>query len=237
MTHKGPKSALVIEELTGQSVADFKFMTSKRMSINDVPVYISRCGYTGEDGFEISLSHQNVAALTNTLLKSPHVKMAGLAARDSLRLEAGLCLYGHDLNEEITPVEAGLTWVIGKSRRETGGFLGSEIILPQIGKPSKRRVGLIVAGAPAREHAVVYDSQGAEIGVVTSGCPSPSLKKNIAMAYVKSGNHKAGTKLQVKTRGKMFEAQVVKLPFIESKYISITQVLSHIRIKPRTYPE
>lgn len=126
-------------------------MSSRAMSLQGIPVYISRCGYTGEDGFEISVHHSDVVKLASLLVDHPAVELAGLGARDSLRLEAGLCLYGHDLNETISPVEGGLTWTIGARRRSEGGFLGADKILPQIkGGVSKRRVGLIVEGAPAR---------------------------------------------------------------------------------------
>lgn len=150
---QGPLAVSVLEKITGLSFKDFGFMTARRMEISSIPLYITRCGYTGEDGFEISVPHANAEALTNLFLKDENVKLAGLGCRDSLRLEAGLCLYGHDLDDTISPVEAGLTWTIGKLRRESGqvGFLGSEIILPQIkGGVPKRRVGLIVSGAPAR---------------------------------------------------------------------------------------
>lgn len=151
----------------------------------------------------------------------PDVEMAGLGARDSLRLEAGLCLYGSDLDDTTTPVEAGLTWTIPKSRRETGGFLGAERILTQIKDKKtieRRRIGLIVQGAPAREGAEILDKEGNVIGKVTSGCPSPCLKKNIAMGYVKSGFHKKGTDLSVKVRNKIQDAVVTKMPFVEAKY-------------------
>ncbi|KAI8911489.1 hypothetical protein EDD86DRAFT_245770 [Gorgonomyces haynaldii] len=197
---QGPKSAHVLSRITGKTFDDFGFMTSRTLDIKGIQVYISRCGYTGEDGFE-------------------EVELAGLGARDSLRLEAGLCLYGNDLDETVTPVEGGLTWTIGQRRRKEGGFLGADKILPQIKGPvAKRRVGLIVEGAPARDHAVVYNLENEVIGEVTSGVPSPTLKKNVAMAYVKSGFHKQGTELQVKVRNKMQKAQVVKMPFVPHKY-------------------
>lgn len=136
-----------------------------------------------------------------------------------------MCLYGHDLDDSTTPVEAGLSWIIGKSRRESGGFNGAETVLPQLTPASKggkgvqrRRVGLIVEGAPAREGAEIVNADGTKIGVITSGCPSPSLGKNIAMGYIKNGLHKAGTEVQVKVRGKPRKAVVSKMPFLPSKY-------------------
>jgi aminomethyltransferase len=148
---QGPAAARLMERLTGQDLKQFAFMSGKFMDIAGIPCYVSRCGYTGEDGFEISVPHERVVELCEVLLNDSAVKMAGLGARDSLRLEAGLCLYGHDLNDDISPVEGALTWTIGQRRRKEGGFLGAEFILPQIkGGVEKRRIGLIVQGAPAR---------------------------------------------------------------------------------------
>ena len=195
------------------------------------PVLVSRGGYTGEDGFEISLPPTITAPITKSLLAiagPEKLRLAGLGARDSLRLEAGMCLYGHDLDDTTTPVEASLRWVIGNDRRASGGFHGDQVIIQQL-KPAKeggigivrRRVGLIVHGAPAREGAeiVVETAEGRKvIGKVTSGCPSPTLGKNIAMGYVKEGFHKAGTEVAVLVRGKGRKAEVVKMPFVQSRY-------------------
>ncbi|CAO0790686.1 unnamed protein product [Mucor circinelloides] len=216
---QGPKAAAALETLVGQSLADFSFMHGKHMEVAGVPCHIARSGYTGEDGFELSVPTEEIVTITEKLLAHPDVEMAGLGARDSLRLEAGLCLYGNDLDETTTPVEAGLTWTIPKSRRETGGFLGAEHILPQIkGGVTRRRVGLIVEGAPARGGAEILNKEGQVIGTVTSGCPSPILKKNIAIGYVKNGSHKKGTELDVKVRNKVQKAVVTKMPFVESNY-------------------
>jgi len=189
---------------------------------------VSRGGYTGEDGFEISIPAHNVVAVTQALLQSAgpgRLQLAGLGARDSLRLEAGMCLYGHDLNDSTTPVEAGLSWIIGADRKKEGGFHGADTILAQLVPASKggagvkeRRVGFIVDGAPAREGSEIVDSDGKHIGAITSGCPSPTLKKNIAMGYIKSGFHKAGTDVEVIVRGKKRKAKVAKMPFVASKY-------------------
>jgi len=192
------------------------------------PVLISRGGYTGEDGFEISVAPSDVVPLTEFLLQTAgpeQLRLAGLGPRDSLRLEAGMCLYGHDLDDTVTPVEAALGWVIGKDRRENGGFNGSDIVLAQL-KPkreggmgtTRRRIGLLVEGAPAREGTKLVDTDGNEIGVITSGCPSPSLKKNIAMGYVKTGYNKIGTEVFAVVRGKQRKATVTKMPFLPSKY-------------------
>lgn len=205
-----------------------------------IPIHIARGGYTGEDGFEISIPPAPKGVLTadapnpstyitQLLLKlggPEKVQMAGLAARDSLRLEAGLCLYGHDLAEDITPPEAALSWVVAKRRRAEGGFPGAEVINAMLAKggpkPERRRVGLEISGGPpAREGVKIFSSAegGEEIGKVTSGGPAISLgMKPIAMGYVKHGFEKAGTPLAVEIRGKMKEANVVKMPFVPTKY-------------------
>ena len=190
---------------------------------------VSRAGYTGEDGFELSISSaEESVAFTETLLREAgpeKLRLAGLAARDSLRLEAGMCLYGHDINDTTTPVEGGLSWIIGRDRRtpETAGFHGDKVILRQLqpksagGGVQRRRVGMSTA-TPAREGARIVDTNDDEIGVVTSGCPSPTLGRNIAMGYVKDGLHKAGTNLGVNVRGKVRQAVVEKMPFVSTKY-------------------
>ncbi|KAJ5091806.1 hypothetical protein NUU61_006676 [Penicillium alfredii] len=199
------------------------------------PLLISRTGYTGEDGFEISIPTAGAPSLpedvTNLLLRdSAHSRLAGLAARDSLRLEAGMCLYGHDITTAQTPPTAALGWVVSRDRRDaaTASFNGAATILPQIASPAKtlteRRVGLsIEKGPPAREGAVVVDiadpANPVPVGVVTSGLPSPSLGgANIAMAYVKQGLHKKGTELAVMVRNKIRKASVVGMPWVESKF-------------------
>ncbi|KAL2134340.1 hypothetical protein VTI74DRAFT_469 [Chaetomium olivicolor] len=197
------------------------------------PVLISRGGYTGEDGFEISIPGEETVGVTEALLAAgpEKVQLAGLGARDSLRLEAGMCLYGHDLDESTTPAEAALSWIIPKERRtKDAGFYGADVIASQLVAKSKggsgverRRVGLIVEGAPAREGAEIVSraAEGTEsviLGKVTSGCPSPSLGKNIAMGYVKDGFHKAGTEVDVLVRGRPRKAVVAKMPFVPTKY-------------------
>lgn len=198
------------------------------------PLLISRTGYTGEDGFEISIPTSGAPTLpqqvVDLFLKDKDtVRLAGLAARDSLRLEAGMCLYGHDISTAQTPPAAALGWVVGRDRRDpaTATFNGASTILSQIASPktlTQRRVGLSVEkGAPAREGAVVVDladpANPVQVGVVTSGLPSPSLDgQNIAMAYVKNGLHKKGTQLGVQVRKKVLKATVVGMPWIESKF-------------------
>ncbi|KAF3453199.1 hypothetical protein FNV43_RR03638 [Rhamnella rubrinervis] len=177
--------------------------------------------YTGEDGFEISVPSEHALDLAKAILEKSEgkVRLTGLGARDSLRLEAGLCLYGNDMEQHTTPVEAGLTWAIGKRRRAEGGFLGAEVILKQLADgPSIRRVGFFSSGPPPRSHSEIQDEKGANIGEVTSGGFSPCLKKNIAMGYVKSGLHKAGTKVKIVIRGKANDGVVTKMPFVPTKY-------------------
>ncbi|KAJ6145051.1 Aminomethyltransferase [Penicillium chermesinum] len=198
------------------------------------PLLISRTGYTGEDGFEISIPTAADATLPqqviNLLLKDKDtVRLAGLAARDSLRLEAGMCLYGHDITTAQTPPAAALGWVVGRDRRDpaTANFNGASVILSQLASPKtipQRRVGLTVEkGSPAREGSAVLDltdpANPVEIGIVTSGLPSPSLGgTNIAMAYVNTGFHKKGTEVGVKVRNKVRKATVVGMPWVESKF-------------------
>jgi aminomethyltransferase len=183
-------------------------------------VLVSRGGYTGEDGFEISIPAYATEAITQFLLDSAkdELRFAGLGARDTLRLEAGMCLYGHDLDDTTTPVEAGLSWIIGKDRRAKGGFLQQLKKKSEGGGVTRRRIGLIIEGSPAREGAEIVDEAGEKIGTITSGCPSPTLKKNISMGYIKDGMHKAGTEVEVVVRGKKRKAVVTKMPFIPSKY-------------------
>ena len=183
--------------------------------------------YTGEDGFEISVPSENAVDLAKAILEKSEgkVRLTGLGARDSLRLEAGLCLYGNDMEQHITPVEAGLAWAIGKRRRAEGGFLGADVILKQLQDgPSTRRVGLFSSGPPARSHSEILTAGGEKLGEVTSGGFSPCLKKNIAMGYVKSGSHKPGTEVKIVVRGKPYDGVVTKMPFVPTKYYKPSQV-------------
>jgi len=220
-----PEETNLKELYFGQS----KFVKVKLLGMEiSSQLLVSRAGYTGEDGFEISIPAEETVAVTEALLQGAgpeKLQLAGLGARDSLRLEAGMCLYGHDLDDATTPVEAALGWVIGKDRRTEGGFHGDEVILRQLKPKSKggagverRRVGLIIEGAPAREGAEIVDNTGEKIGNITSGCPSPTLGKNVAMGYIKDGFHKSSTDVEVVVRGKKRKAQVTKMPFVPSKY-------------------
>jgi aminomethyltransferase len=169
----------------------------------------------------------SAVSIASRLLEDPTVLPTGLGARDSLRLEAGLCLYGHDLNESTNPIEGGLGWTIGGRRRTERGFLGADKILTEAGKfvkVARKRVGIMGMKAPAREHAEIYDATGdRKIGEVTSGTFSPSLKVPIAMGYVETASSKAGTSVMVKIRNKMQEAEVTKMPFVESRYYRVPE--------------
>eukprot|EP00614_Pseudopedinella_elastica_P002823 CAMPEP_0172606906 /NCGR_PEP_ID=MMETSP1068-20121228/27099_1 /TAXON_ID=35684 /ORGANISM="Pseudopedinella elastica, Strain CCMP716" /LENGTH=404 /DNA_ID=CAMNT_0013409779 /DNA_START=41 /DNA_END=1255 /DNA_ORIENTATION=- len=189
---------------------------------------LTRCGYTGEDGFELSVPNAEAAKLAEAILADTSVKPAGLGARDSLRLEAGLCLYGNDLDDTTTPIEGNLTWTIGgpKTRRRTEqGFLGAEHFLTPEGKlkkTSRKRVGLAGMKAPAREGAEIFVDDE-KVGVVTSGTFSPTLKKPIAMGYVSSDLSKEGTEVSIKVRNKMQPAVVTKMPFVETGYYRVPE--------------
>jgi aminomethyltransferase len=182
-------------------------------------LHITRSGYTGEDGFEISIKNSDVEEFCYKLLQDERVKPVGLGARDSLRLEAGLCLYGHDITEEITPIEGRLLWSIGKRRREEGGFPGYEIIKSQIEKGAPRkRTGLKLNGrAPAREGAKIY-YENQEVGEITSGGFSPTLGYPIAMGLIASEHTNKGQILEIEVRGKRLEAEVVSMPFVPQNY-------------------
>ena len=218
---QGPKAATVLQSLSDIPVKDLTFMTSRLGNVAGVHCRITRCGYTGEDGVEISIPAEKAVEVTEALLLASEVKLAGLGARDSLRLEAGLCLYGNDIDESVTPVEANLTWLIAKRRRTDSNFPGSSIILRQIKEGvTKRRVGIrLETGPPARKGAVLKDAKTSEtVGAVTSGCPAPSLGGNVAMGYVSEALKKAGTELYVNIRGKDVPCVVAKMPFVPSKY-------------------
>ncbi|XP_073675454.1 aminomethyltransferase, mitochondrial [Garra rufa] len=217
---QGPSMAQVLQKGVGDDLRKLTFMTSVLTPVFDIQgCRVTRCGYTGEDGVEISVPSKDVVSLTEKLLADSEVKLAGLGARDSLRLEAGLCLYGNDIDETTTPVEATLVWTIGKRRRQAKDFPGAGIIVPQIkAKTQRKRVGLISTGPPVRQHTPILSSDGRVIGEVTSGCPSPCLKQNVAMGYVEAGFSKVGTSIQVEVRKKAVPAVVSKMPFVPTKY-------------------
>lgn len=214
----------------GVDFSKMNFMTSTVTTVAGIPdCRVTRCGYTGEDGFEISVDIKNAVSLANALLQQPEVKPAGLGARDSLRLEAGLCLYGNDLDETINPVEANLTWTIGgpKSRRRVEqGFLGADKFLEKDGKlkpVTKKRVGIAGMRAPARGHTDITDpTSGNKIGEITSGGFSPSANKPIAMGYVHTAFAADGSNVNLTVRGKPIAAQVSKMPFVATDYFRAT---------------
>ncbi|KAI0364570.1 glycine cleavage system T protein [Pilatotrama ljubarskyi] len=216
---QGPEAAQYLQGLTSFDLRELTFGKCAFVPIEGFNLHVARGGYTGEDGFEISVPPSQTLEVAQ-LLSKPPVQLTGLGARDSLRLEAGMCLYGQDLDEDTTPIEAGLTWVIGKDRREKGGFIGAEGVQKHLKEgPPRRRVGLIVEGAPARQGAKIYaPSTQDQLGVVTSGIPSPTLGKNIAMAYIENGWHKKGTEVEVDVRNKMRKAVLTPMPFVPTRY-------------------
>ena len=216
---QGPLAAEILSRHCPES-GGLAFMQAATAKFDGLACHISRSGYTGEDGFEISIRADRVERVARALLAEPEVKPIGLGARDSLRLEAGLCLYGHDIDTTTTPVEAGLSWSIGKRRRAEGGFPGSDRIRLEIANsPSRRRVGLILEGkAPAREGADIKTKDGSLVGRVTSGGFSPTLGRPIAMGYVESASAAIGTPLDLVVRGKPLAAQVAALPFVPHRY-------------------
>ncbi len=216
---QGPGAAGVLAGIVPE-VADMRFMSAIECEADGVALAIARAGYTGEDGFEISMEEAAAAEFARRLLDFEAVEPAGLGARDSLRLEAGLCLYGADIDDGTTPVEAGLGWTIGKRRREDGGFPGAAIILDQLGAgPGRLLVGIrMEGGAPARAQSQVCDGDGTDIGEVTSGCFGPSFDGPVALGYVAASCAEPGTRLQVNIRGTLRSAETVKLPFIPHRY-------------------
>ncbi|MCL6678573.1 glycine cleavage system aminomethyltransferase GcvT [Sphingomonas sp. RG327] len=216
---QGPKAVDVLEAII-PGVSDLTFMEGNAFHAFGHPLWISRSGYTGEDGFEISIPAVAVEQLAEALVADERVKPIGLGARDSLRLEAGLPLYGHDLDRDTTPVMAGLTFAIQKRRRAEGGFPGAPRILAELeqGAPQKR-VGLDVEGRqPVREGALILDGEGSEIGRVTSGGFSPSLQRPIAMGYVATALAEPGTELKLEQRGKLFDSKIAPMPFVPHRY-------------------
>jgi len=216
---QGPGAEDVLAELA-PDCSDLVFLEGRDMEVDGVSAFVTRSGYTGEDGYEISLPAAAAAAFAEKLLAHDAVEPIGLGARDSLRLEAGLCLYGHDIDEVTTPVEAGLSWTVGKRRRETADFPGAAIILKQIaGGPSRRRVGLLPEGrAPVREGAPIQNAAGDGLGMVTSGGFAPGLERPIAMGYVAADHAEAGTSVTIELRGRSVAAEVAAMPFVKPNY-------------------
>lgn len=216
---QGPQAVQVLARLAPE-VAAMKFMTGKAVRIAGIDCFVTRSGYTGEDGVEISVPNAAVVDFARKLLAQPEVKPIGLGARDSLRLEAGLCLYGHDITAKTTPVEADLSWAIAKRRRQEGGFPGAGILQRQWRDgPARKRVGILPEGrAPARDHTVIADAAGNAIGEITSGGFGPSVNGPIAMGYIAAAHAAVGTAVSLMVRGKALPAKVVAMPFVPHRY-------------------
>ena len=216
---QGPAAVDVLEALASD-VTSMKFMQTIETTIDGVAVRLSRLGYTGEDGFEISVAAGDAVGLARRLLDHDDVMPIGLGARDSLRLEAGLCLYGHELTPEITPIEAGLRWSIGKRRREEGGFPGASIIQAQLSDgPARTLVGIRPEGrAPAREGTAIADQDGRAIGEITSGGFGPTVGGPVSMGYVPPAHAEPGSAVMLMVRGKAHPAHITALPFTPHHY-------------------
>ncbi|WP_217524848.1 glycine cleavage system aminomethyltransferase GcvT [Vibrio metschnikovii] len=221
---QGPKAAQILAQWQ-PAVADMRFMDIQTLAINGIECIVSRSGYTGEDGFEISVPADKAVAFAQALAEHPDVEWIGLGARDSLRLECGLCLYGHDLDETTTPVEASLLWAIQPVRRiggeRAGGFPGAEIILKQIESKQvdRKRVGLVgQTKAPVREGTELFDSDGNKVGIVTSGTVGPTAEQPISMGYVRADLAVIGHELFAEVRGKMLPMTIEKMPFVPQRY-------------------
>jgi aminomethyltransferase len=219
---QGPLAAEVLSRhLPG--VERMPFMSETAGEMAGVYFTATRSGYTGEDGFELSVPAERAEAIARLLLAEPEMLPVGLGARDSLRLEAGLCLYGHDIDENTTPIEADLLWTISKRRRAEGGFPGDSVIQGQIADgPSRRRVGILPEGrAPAREGAEIQDMSGKSIGRITSGGFGPSADRPVAMGSVDSAAAVIGAPVQLIVRGKPLAARIVKMPFVPHRYAKL----------------
>ena len=216
---QGPRAVDALTRLV-PGVDLLTFMTAGAFQWTGTDLWISRSGYTGEDGFEISLPAEMAEAFADALLAEPEVKPIGIGARDSLRLEAGLPLYGHDLDEDTTPIAADLGFAVNKRRREAGGFPGADRILAELSYGAvQRRVGLLVEGRqPVREGAAVLDAEGSTIGQVTSGGHAPSVAQPVAMAYVPTAMADPGTVVTLTQRGKLHRATVTPMPFVPHRY-------------------
>lgn len=216
---QGPAAAKVLARLAPEA-AEMTFMSSRTLTLDGQGCFVTRSGYTGEDGYEISVPAGAAPALAERLLAVPEVAPAGLGARDSLRLEAGLCLYGSDIDTTTTPIEADLAWVVNKRRRAEGGFPGAAVILDQLAQGAPRkRVGILPQGkAPARAGTPILDGEGTEIGVITSGGFGPSAEGPVALGYVPTALATPGCQVQLLVRGTPRPAMVTALPFVPHRY-------------------
>ena len=202
------------------ALRDLRFMHCADVVMAGLKIQVSRSGYTGEDGFEISVASKDAAPLWSLLLADPLVKPIGLGARDSLRLESGLCLYGHELDDTICPVEAGLMWSISKRRRSEGGFIGWPRVQHELAEgPRRKRIGIKPEGrAPARDGTIITDLSGRHIGIITSGGFGPTVGGPIAMGYAETPSSVPGTPVQLIVRDKPMPAAIVKLPFVPNRF-------------------
>jgi len=222
---QGPKAADALTRLI-PDVGKLVFMTGSRFDWDGGELFVTRSGYTGEDGFEISVHQLQADAFARALLAQPEVKPVGLGARNSLRLEAGLCLYGQDIDAATTPVEAALTWAIQKVRRtggaREGGFPGADRVLGELQGTvplQRQRVGLVaLERIPVREHTELRDSTGRRVGEVTSGLLGPTVDKPVAMGYVATAQAAPGTRLDAIVRGKAVAMEVTRMPFVPARY-------------------
>jgi len=216
---QGPKSVKILSSII-QGVEGLNFMTGNWFSFHDQKVYITRSGYTGEDGFEVSILNEFSEKFTKELIEKG-AKLIGLGARDTLRLEAGLCLYGHELGKDKTPVEANLKWAISKDRISKGNFIGSNIITKQLNNGvSKIRVGIKPEGRViAREKTKIFNQSDLHIGEITSGTFGPSVNGPVAMGYVENEFSKMNTKVFLEVRGKKYPANICGLPFYKKSYV------------------
>jgi aminomethyltransferase len=221
---QGPKAVDVLARFE-PTVVDMVFMDNRQLTLDGADCFVSRSGYTGEDGYEISIPAGDAERLVQRFLAEPEVELIGLGARDSLRLESGLCLYGHDIDETTTPLEGSLIWAISKPRRadgeRPGGFLGADVILAQIANKdwTRKRIGLIGTGrAPVREGTELFNAEGDRIGVVTSGTFGPSAGQSIAMGYVETAYSALDTGVFAEVRGKKLPMTVSRMPFVEQRY-------------------
>ena len=226
MALQGPQAVTALQRLA-PGVEQLVFMTGGRFTVAGCDCFLTRSGYTGEDGFEISVHASEAEALARALLAQPEVKPVGLGARNSLRLEAGLCLYGNDIDTTTTPVEASLNWAIQKVRRSggarAGGFPGAEKILAQLANPAatvgKKRVGLVaLERVPVRDHTALQSTDGAPIGEVTSGLLGPTINQPVAMGYVSPAFAALGTRVNAMVRGKAVPMEVSAMPFVPNRY-------------------
>lgn len=215
---QGPQAASILETLV-PGVKDLKFMNGNSYNYDNEKLFINRSGYTGEDGYEISLPNKLVEKFCKKLLEDKDVKLIGLGARDSLRLEAGLCLYGHDLDPKTTPIEGSLSWALSKKHKSERSFLGSEIVLKQIKDGTKKkRVGIKPEKIIAREGSKIFVNNE-EVGVITSGGFGPSVNGPIAMGYIKTEFAEIGNDVDLEVRGKKHKAKIHTLPFYKKSYV------------------